>query len=68
MSPLSDTTILSAIGSGCDLLEHVRTQLPYGLVVQAITLLALIANGYGAPWFVVFPLAALAATALPLGV
>ena len=31
-SPISDTTAVSAIASGCDLLEHVRTQLPYALI------------------------------------
>lgn len=30
-SPISDTTILSSLASGCDHLEHVRTQLPYAL-------------------------------------
>jgi Na+/H+ antiporter NhaC len=30
-SPISDTTAVSSIASGCDLLEHVRTQLPYAL-------------------------------------
>lgn len=38
-SPISDTTAVSAIASGCDLLEHVRTQLPYALVAGTITLL-----------------------------
>ena len=38
-SPISDTTAVSAIASGCDLLEHVRTQLPYALVAGGITLL-----------------------------
>jgi len=37
-SPISDTTAVSAIASGCDLLEHVRTQLPYALVAGSITL------------------------------
>jgi len=37
-SPISDTTAVSAIASGCDLLEHVRTQLPYALVAGVITL------------------------------
>jgi len=37
-SPISDTTAVSAIASGCDLLEHVRTQLPYALVAGGITL------------------------------
>lgn len=37
-SPISDTTAVSSIASGCDLLEHVRTQLPYALVAGAITI------------------------------
>lgn len=38
-SPISDTTVISSIASGCDLLEHVKTQLPYALVAGVITLL-----------------------------
>ncbi len=38
-SPISDTTAVSSIASGCDILEHVRTQLPYALVAGFITLL-----------------------------
>ena len=38
-SPISDTTAVSAIASGCDLLEHVRTQLPYALVAGGATVL-----------------------------
>lgn len=30
-SPISDTTILSSTGAGCDLVDHVKTQLPYAL-------------------------------------
>lgn len=36
-SPISDTTAVSALASGCDLLEHVRTQLPYALVAGGIS-------------------------------
>ena len=32
-SPISDTTILSSAGAGCNHMEHVSTQLPYALVV-----------------------------------
>lgn len=32
-SPISDTTILSSAGSGCNHIEHVSTQLPYALTV-----------------------------------
>jgi len=37
-SPISDTTCISAIASGCNLLEHVKTQLPYSLFAGALTL------------------------------
>jgi len=37
-SPISDTTIMSSIGSSCDHVHHVRTQLPYCLVVAALAL------------------------------
>jgi len=30
-SPISDTTIISSLASGCDVIEHVKTQLPYAL-------------------------------------
>jgi Na+/H+ antiporter NhaC len=30
-SPISDTTIIASLASGCDHMEHVRTQLPYAL-------------------------------------
>lgn len=33
VSPISDTTILSSISSGCNHIEHVRTQMPYALTV-----------------------------------
>jgi Na+/H+ antiporter NhaC len=38
-SPVSDTTILSAIASKCDLMLHVSTQLPYSLFAAAIAVL-----------------------------
>ena len=34
-SPISDTTILSSTGAQCRHIDHVRTQLPYALVVGA---------------------------------
>lgn len=41
-SPISDTTCVSAIASGCDLLEHVKTQLPYALFGGGVALLGYI--------------------------
>ena len=32
-SPISDSTILSATGAGCPILEHVATQMPYAVLV-----------------------------------
>jgi Na+/H+ antiporter NhaC len=37
-SPISDTTVLSSMASSCDLVDHVRTQLPYALVVAVVAL------------------------------
>ena len=44
-SPISDTTCVSAIASGCDLLEHVRTQLPYALTGGTAALVLYLAVG-----------------------
>ncbi|AXI99436.1 transporter, NhaC family [Cyclonatronum proteinivorum] len=38
-SPISDTTVISSMSSACDLIDHVRTQLPYALVVAVVALL-----------------------------
>lgn len=49
-SPISDTTVLSSIASGCNHIEHVRTQLPYALLVGSIGLLVgTIPGGFGLP-------------------
>jgi Na+/H+ antiporter NhaC len=37
-SPISDTTIMSSISSGCDHIHHVRTQIPYSLTVGLLAL------------------------------
>ncbi len=35
-SPISDTTILSSMFTGCDLMDHVKTQLPLALVAASL--------------------------------
>ncbi len=35
-SPISDTTILSSMFTGCDLMDHVRTQLPLASIAAAL--------------------------------
>ena len=44
-SPISDTTILSSTGAECDLVEHVKTQLPYALVNGVIALVCFLVAG-----------------------
>lgn len=41
-SPISDTTILSSLASGCNHIEHVRTQLPYALTVGVVAIACLL--------------------------
>lgn len=45
-SPISDTTILSSTGAGCDHIEHVRTQLPYALGVALISCVGYLLLGF----------------------
>ncbi len=49
-SPISDTTVLSSMASGCDHIEHVRTQMPYALIVGTVAIgVGTIPGGYGFP-------------------
>lgn len=45
-SPISDTTILSSAGSGCNHIEHVSTQLPYSLLVAASAFIGYVVAGF----------------------
>ncbi|AYE34418.1 Na+/H+ antiporter NhaC family protein [Clostridium septicum] len=60
-SPISDTTILSSMGSGCNHIDHVKTQMPYALFVAVITIVfGYIPAGFGLAWYIVLPIALLA--------
>ncbi|UCF40749.1 MAG: Na+/H+ antiporter NhaC family protein [Gemmatimonadota bacterium] len=49
-SPISDTTVLSSTASGCDHVDHVRTQLPYAVLVAVVGMtLGDIPTAYGMP-------------------
>ena len=49
-SPISDTTVLSSTASECDHVDHVRTQMPYALVVGVISIVfGSIGTAYGLP-------------------
>lgn len=46
-SPISDTTILSSMGAGCSLIDHVDTQLWYALTIAAVVVIGYIIVGFG---------------------
>ena len=49
-SPISDTTVLSSTASACDHVDHVRTQLPYALLVGGVAVvLGSVGTAYGVP-------------------
>ena len=55
-SPISDTTIMSSMASGCNHMDHVATQLPYALSVGTIALvLGTIPTGYGVSPLIMIP-------------
>lgn len=45
-SPISDTTIVSAMSANVSAIEHARTQLPYALIAAAITACGYLALGF----------------------
>ena len=57
-SPISDTTILSSMGAGCNHIDHVNTQMPYAIFISAITIVfGYIPAGLGVPFYIVLPVA-----------
>ena len=56
-SPISDTTILSSMGTSCDHIAHVSTQMYYALYVAAITIVfGYIPAGFGISWYISIPI------------
>ena len=45
-SPISDTTLIASMATGCDHIEHVRTQLPYALFTGSIASLLYLLAGF----------------------
>ena len=57
-SPISDTTILSSMGSGCNHISHVHTQLYYVIFVAVVSVvIGYIPAGLGVPWYIIIPVA-----------
>ena len=60
-SPISDTTILSSMASGCDHIEHVRTQMPYALFVGGFAIvIGILPASFGISPYICLPVAAFA--------
>lgn len=57
-SPISDTTIMSSMASGCNHLQHVKTQMPYALTVGAVALfIGVLPTSLGLPSWLAFLMA-----------
>jgi Na+/H+ antiporter NhaC len=66
-SPISDTTILSSQASDCNHISHVRTQMPYALVVGAIAIfVGTLPAGFGVSSWILLPLGIVAMVAVLL--
>lgn len=46
VSPISDTTILSSAGAGCDHINHVKTQTPYAIVNAILAISVFLIGGF----------------------
>jgi len=69
-SPISDTTVLSSRASGCDHIAHVRTQMPYALLVALLSIVCgTLPAGFGvSPWIsLIFGTLVLAAAVRVMG-
>lgn len=60
-SPISDTTILSSMGAGCNHIDHVKTQMPYALFTAVIAVVfGYIPVGLGLSVYIVLPISIIA--------
>ena len=52
-SPISDTTILSSMGTSCNHIDHVQTQIYYAIFVACVAIfVGYIPAGLGVPWYI----------------
>ncbi len=55
-SPISDTTILSSMGTSCNHIDHVQTQIYYAIFVALVAIfIGYIPTGLGIPWYICIP-------------
>lgn len=56
-SPISDTTILSSMGTSCNHIDHVQTQIYYAIFVACVAIfIGYIPAGLGVAWYITIPI------------
>ena len=55
-SPISDTTIIASAGAQCKHINHVNTQLPYAILVAAVSFVTYIIAGFAQSAFIALPI------------
>lgn len=56
-SPISDTTIMASAGAECKHLNHVSTQLPYAVIIAAISFVSYVIAGFVQNIWIALPIA-----------
>ena len=56
ISPISDTTIMASAGAQSNHINHVKTQIPYALVVAGVSFVSYLIAGFVPLWYVMLPL------------
>lgn len=56
-SPISDTTIMASTGAQCDHINHVSTQLPYSMMVAAVSAVNYVLTAIIQNWIINLPIA-----------
>ena len=65
-SPISDTTIMASTGAQCDHINHVSTQLPYAILVAAVSAVNYILAAVIQNWLINLPIAIISMIAVIL--
>lgn len=68
-SPMTDCTILAALGSGCDVMDHAVTQMPYAFTVALVSVLCILPAtlGFSAVFTIVLGILVLSSIILLFG-
>ena len=56
ISPITDTTIMASAGAQCNHLNHVKTQIPYAMLVAGVSFVCYLIAGFVPYWYIMLPL------------